>query len=226
MSKVKKILRAVILFLLIPLCILLGTVISGGRAYVWISICVALLSCVPFFLAFEKKSASGKMLILSVMVALSVLGRFAFSVLPHFKPVTAIVVIAGMYLGAESGFLCGALSAVLSNIIFGQGPWTPFQMFSWGLIGFLAAITSPLLKKSKLALAIYGVFSGILFSLLMDGFSALWAEGTFSLSRYGAFIVAALPVTAVYAVSNVIFLLALSALMGEKLERITRKYGI
>ena len=96
MSKVKKILRAVILFLLIPLCILLGTVISGGRAYVWISICVALLSCVPFFLAFEKKSASGKMLILSVMVALSVLGRFAFSVLPHFKPVTAIVVIAGM----------------------------------------------------------------------------------------------------------------------------------
>ena len=226
MSKVKKILRAVILFLLIPLCILLGTVISGGRAYVWISICVALLSCVPFFLAFEKKSASGKMLILSVMVALSVLGRFAFSVLPHFKPVTAIVVIAGMYLGAESGFLCGALSAVLSNIIFGQGPWTPFQMFSWGLIGFLAALTSPLLKKSKLALAIYGVFSGILFSLLMDGFSALWAEGTFSLSRYGAFIVAALPVTAVYAVSNVIFLLALSALMGEKLERITRKYGI
>ena len=69
MSKVKKILRAVILFLLIPLCILLGTVISGGRAYVWISICVALLSCVPFFLAFEKKSASGKMLVLSVMVA-------------------------------------------------------------------------------------------------------------------------------------------------------------
>lgn len=57
-------------------------------------------------------------------------------------------------------------------------------------------------------------------------FSALWAEGTFSLSRYGAFIVAALPVTAVYAVSNVIFLLALSALMGEKLERITKKYGI
>ena len=144
----------------------------------------------------------------------------------HIIPVTAIVVIAGIYLGAESGFLCGALSAVLSNIIFGHGPWTPFQMFSCRLIGFLPAITSPLLKKSKLALAIYGVFSGILFSLLMDGFSALWAEGTFSLSRYGAFIVAALPVTAVYAVSNVIFLLALSALMGEKLERITRKYGI
>lgn len=226
MSGKKKILRFAILLFAVPAVIIIGTLAAGSRAYVWLSICVAVLSCVPFFIAFEKKSGTGRMLILAVMVALSVLGRFAFSALPHFKPVTAIVVIAGIYLGAESGFLCGALSAVLSNIIFGQGPWTPFQMFSWGLIGFLAATASPLLKKSKLALAIYGVFSGILFSLLMDGFSALWAEGTFSLSRYGAFIVAALPVTAVYAVSNVIFLLALSVSMGEKLERITKKYGI
>lgn len=226
MSGKKKILRFAILLFAVPAVIIIGTLAAGSRAYVWLSICVAVLSCVPFFIAFEKKSGTGRMLILAVMVSLSVLGRFAFSALPHFKPVTAIVVIAGIYLGAESGFLCGALSAVLSNIIFGQGPWTPFQMFSWGLIGFLAATASPILKKSKLALAIYGVFSGILYSLLMDGFSALWAEGTFSLSRYGAFIVAALPVTAVYAVSNVIFLLAMSALMGEKLERITRKYGI
>lgn len=226
MSGKKKILRFAILLFAVPAVIIIGTIAAGSRAYVWLSICVAVLSCVPFFIAFEKKSGTGRMLILAVMVALSVLGRFAFSALPHFKPVTAIVVIAGIYLGAESGFLCGALSAVLSNIIFGQGPWTPFQMFSWGLIGFLAATASPLLKKSKLALAIYGVFSGILFSLLMDGFSTLWAEGKFSLSRYGAFIVAALPVTAVYAVSNVIFLLALSVSMGEKLERITKKYGI
>lgn len=226
MSKVKKILRAVILFLLIPLCILLETVISGGRAYVWISICVALLSCVPFFLAFEKKSASGKMLVLSVMVALSVLGRFAFSVLPHFKPVTAIVVIAGMYLGAESGFLCGAFSAVLSNIMFGQGPWTPFQMFSWGLIGLLAAFFSVSLKKSKLALAVFGVFSGIIFSLLMDGWTVLWADGTFSASKYLAFVVSALPVTAIYAVSNVLFLLVLAVPIGGKLDRVIKKYGI
>ena len=97
---------------------------------------------------------------------------------------------------------------------------------SAGSIGFLAATASPILKKSRLALALYGVFSGVIFSLLMDGFSVLWAEGTFSLSRYGAFVVAALPVTAIYAVSNVIFLLALSVSMGEKLERITKKYGI
>ncbi len=226
MSKAKKILCAVILFLLVPLCILLGTVISAGRGYVWISICVSLLSCVPFFLAFEKKSGTGRMLVISVMIALSVLGRFAFSALPHFKPVTAIVVIAGMYLGAESGFLCGALSAVLSNIMFGQGPWTPFQMFSWGLIGLLAAVFSASLKKSRLALAVFGIFSGIVFSLLMDGWTVLWAEGTFSASRYLAFVISALPVTAIYAASNVLFLLILAVPMGEKLDRVIKKYGI
>ena len=57
-------------------------------------------------------------------------------------------------------------------------------------------------------------------------FSALWAEGTFSLSRYGAFIVAALPVTAVYAVSNVLFLLVLAVPIGGKLDRVIKKYGI
>lgn len=226
MSRTTKILCAVILLFLIPLCILFGTVISGGRAYVWISICVAVFSCVPFFLAFEKKSGIGKMLILSVMISLSVLGRFAFSAVPHFKPVTAIVVIAGMYLGAESGFLCGALSAVLSNIMFGQGPWTPFQMFSWGLIGLLAAVFSSPLKKSKLALAVFGIFSGVMFSLLMDGWTVIWEEGTFSASRYFAFVVSALPVTAIYAASNVLFLLILAVPIGGKLDRVIKKYGI
>ena len=110
--------------------------------------------------------------------------------------------------------------------MFGQGPWTPFQMFSWGLIGLLAAFFSVPLKKSKLALAVFGVFSGIIFSLLMDGWTVLWAEGTFSVSRYLAFVVSALPVTAIYAVSNVLFLLVLAAPIGGKLDRIIKKYGI
>ena len=110
--------------------------------------------------------------------------------------------------------------------MFGQGPWTPFQMFSWGLIGLLAAFFSVSLKKSKLALAVFGVFSGIIFSLLMDGWTVLWAEGTFSASRYLAFVVSALPVTAIYAVSNVLFLLVLAVPIGGKLDRVIKKYGI
>lgn len=137
-------------FLLVPLCIAVGVFAFRGKAYLPVSVCIALLSCLPFFLAFEKKNGNVQLaVILAVMTALSVLGRFAFAAIPHFKPVSAIVIITGMYLGAQSGFLCGALSAVLSNILFGQGPWTPFQMLAWGLIGLFAALLGGILKKTK-----------------------------------------------------------------------------
>jgi len=226
MSPLRKAVSYLVFLLLIPACVLLGVFVFRDRAYLWISLAIVALACVPFFLSFERKGHDTRRLILlAVMVALSVLGRFVFAAIPHFKPVTAIVVITGIWLGAESGFLCGSLSAVLSNILFGQGPWTPFQMFAWGIIGWIAGLLSPWLKKSRLFLALYGVLSGVLYSFLMDIWTVLW-WGEFSFSRYLAALASALPVTAVYAVSNVIFLLILSRPIGEKLERIIFKYGL
>ncbi len=213
--------------LLIPLCVILGVKVFADRAYLWVSLCVCVLACVPFFFTFEKKRThTAKLAVLAVMVALSVLGRFAFAPIPHFKPVTAMVTITGIYLGAQSGFLCGALTALLSNILYGQGPWTPFQMAVWGCIGFLAGVAAPLLRKSRIALGAFGVLSGILFSVLMDIWTVMSADGTFTLSKYVAAIVAAIPVTAVYMGSNLIFLAVLAKPLGEKLNRIVWKYGI
>ena len=162
-------------FVLVPLCIAVGVFAFRGKAYLPVSVCIALLSCLPFFLAFEKKNGNVQLaVILAVMTALSVLGRFAFAAIPHFKPVSAIVIITGMYLGAQSGFLCGALSAVLSNILFGQGPWTPFQMLAWGLIGLFAALLGGILKKNKIALAVFGALAGVFYSLIMDIWTVLW----------------------------------------------------
>ena len=86
----KKAVRYLLMFLGVPLVVLLGTVVFADKQYAWISLAVAVLSCVPFFLSFERRDAAAKeMTILAVMVALSVAGRFMFSYLPHFKPVTA-----------------------------------------------------------------------------------------------------------------------------------------
>ena len=114
---------------------------------VFISIFVAIFQlfynqflCVFHFISFEKgKNDARRIVIIAVMTALSVAGRFVFAPIPFFKPVTAIVIITAIYLGSEAGFITGAFSAVVSNFYFGQGPWTPFQMLAWGLIGFLAA---------------------------------------------------------------------------------------
>lgn len=221
-----RVISYIIIFALIPLTILVGVYLFGEQQYLLVSSVIALLSCVPFFLSFEKRETSTqKIVILSVMTALSVMGRFLFFYAPFFKPVTAVVMICGMYMGAESGFVCGALSAFISNFIFMQGPWTPFQMFIWGAIGFVSGLAAPLLKKSKISLVIGGVAAGIVFSMFMDIWTALWWDNTFSISRYTAAVITALPVTVVYAVSNVIFLLLLTGPIGRKLERVRKKYG-
>lgn len=223
----KRWLSYLIFFLLIPVTVLGGALIFKQKQYAFLSLCVTVFSCVPFFLHFEKKqSSAGQLILIAVMVALSVLGRFIFAPLPGFKPVTAMVVITAMYFGSEAGFMTGALSAVLSNFYFGQGPWTPFQMFSWGMIGLLAGLMAEPLKRSKIVLTVFAVFSGVLYSLLMDVWTVLWADGYFNFSRYLAAILSAAQFTAVYAVSNVIFLLLLAKPIGKILNRVTVKYGL
>lgn len=225
-KKIRLILNLLFLLLIVA-CVLITAFVLRGKAFVAMSILVAVLACVPFFMSFEReKNNTQKTVILAVMTALSVFGRFAFSFVPHFKPVTAIVIIVGMYLGAESGFLCGALSAILSNIMFGQGPWTPFQMLAWGLIGFLSGLLAPIFKKHRPVLWCFGALFGVLFSALMDVWTVIWLYKEFSLAKYIAAVVLALPVTAEYAVSNVIFLLCLEKPIGSKLARIISKYGI
>ncbi|MBQ9746091.1 MAG: ECF transporter S component [Clostridia bacterium] len=225
--KKNALLKYIILLFAVPAAVALGAFVFDEKMHVFVSLCVAVIACIPFFMSLENgKTSTKKLVMLSAMTALSVAGRYVFAFLPHFKPVTAIVVITGLYLGAESGFLCGALSALVSGFIFGQGPWTPFQMFAWGLIGLLAAVLSKPLKKSRAALCLFGALSGVLYSLLLDVASTLWQDGFFNLPRYLAMLVSSLPVTATYAVSNAIFLFLLAKPMGEKLERIKTKYGL
>ena len=216
-----------ILCLLIPAVVLGGALIFRDRQYAYITLCVAVLSCLPFFLHVERSANDVKRLILiAVMVALSVAGRMLFAPLQHFKPVTALVIITAMYFGSEAGFLTGALSAVLSNFYFGQGPWTPFQMFSWGMIGFFSGLLAPLLRRSRIALCIWGGIGGVLYSFLMDIWTVLWADGYFNLPRYFAAIASAVPVTAVYVVSNILFLLVLAKPIGKLLARMKTKYAL
>lgn len=119
----QKMITACLLLIGVPLIVVGGAMLFQEKHYAWISLCVAILSCLPLFICFERKDSTAKELItLAVLVAVSAAGRFAFAWVPGFKPVTAITVIAAMYLGREAGFVVGALSAVVSNFYFGQGP--------------------------------------------------------------------------------------------------------
>ena len=223
----KKWISYCILVLCIPVVVVLGNTAFSGKKYAFFSLVVVLLACVPFFLSFERKrQSSTRLVLIAVMTALSVAGRLLFAPIASFKPVAAMVILTGMYFGGEAGFMTGAMTAVLSNFYFSQGAWTPFQMFSWGFIGLLSGILAEPLKRNRWLLYGFGFLSGALFSLLMDVYTVFSMGNRFNLPLYFTKVASSAPVTIVYCVSNVIFLLLLAKPIGRRLQRIKDKYGI
>jgi len=221
-ARARSVIRYAVPFALYP-ALVAAAVAIGGRAYIACATVCAALTVVLFLAGFEQKRIGARRLILvSVFVALSVVGRF----IPLFKPVSALTMIAGIYLGRESGFATGAFSALISDFYFGFGPWTPFQMLSWGLIGFFAGVMSEKLKNSVARQVVYGLIAGAAFSVIMDTWATLDFTGGFSVDDYLGALASSLPFTALYAASNAVFILLLSKPFGEKLTRIKLKYGI
>ena len=115
--------------------------VFGPRKYYLISLVIVLYALLPFFMAFEgRKPEVRELVVLATMIALATAGRAAFFMTPSFKPIIAIVIISAIAFGAEAGFLVGSMTMLVSNFLFGQGPWTPWQMFAMGFIGFLSGI--------------------------------------------------------------------------------------
>lgn len=222
-KSVRNILKFLVPFIIIPLLAIAGSLAITGKSHIIISSAAAVFSLLLFSAGFEKKNTgSRRMVIVAVMVALCIVGRF----IPLFKPITAITVITAVYLGGEAGFLTGSLAAFISNFYFGQGPWTAFQMLAWGLIGLVAGYFSKPLKKYKVLLLIYGVLSGVIYSFVMDIWTVLWYNSGFDSGLFFSAVVSALPFTVIYAVSNFVFLWFMAKPFGEKLERIKIKYGV
>ncbi len=213
-----------------PLTILAGMTWFGDRKYYFISILILLETLLPFFLLWEKrKNTARELVIVSVLCAISVAGRMAFSMLPQFKPVLAMVIIAGICFGGETGFLVGAVTAFVSNFFLGQGPWTPWQMLATGLVGFLAGILfgSKLLPKRRMVLCVFGFLSVLLFyGGIMNPASVIlyqeYPNGAMILSSY----LMGFPYDLIHAASTAFFLWVLQKPMEEKLFRIKTKYGI
>ena len=219
----RSLIRAAVPFVLIPALAVLGTLVFDRQKHLIVSMAAAALALLLFLTGFEKKSTgTRRLVIVSVMTALCFAGRF----IPVLKPVAALTIMTGLYLGAEAGFLTGAMAAVLSNFYFGQGPWTIFQILAWGMIGFFAGVLSGQLKKGLPPLLIYGIFSGLAYSFIMDIWTVLWYDQGFSLTLYKAALISAIPYTVSYVVSNLVFLGLLSRPLGEKLRRLHVKYGI
>ena len=223
-------LASVLSLLLVPLTIFIGIVYFGKKSYSVVSILVLLECMAPFALIFEgRKPKARELVLIAALCALAVAGRAALFMLPGFKPVAALVILSGVAFGGETGFLVGAMSMLTSNVLFGQGPWTPFQMFAMGLIGFLAGVSfqKGLLRAGRVPLAIFGAVSVVLvYGGIMNPASAILYQPNLSLSVLKAYYLTGFPFDLVHAAATALFLWFGAEPMLEKLERVKRKYGL
>lgn len=199
----------VLMLLTVPLLLYLSVRIFHGRKYLVTSLIVVVAAMLPFFMMFEgRKPKAREIMVISVLAAIGVAGRAAFFMIPSFKPVAAIVILTGVSFGGEAGFLVGCLIMMISNIFMGHGPWTPWQMFSFGMIGFLAGILyqKGILKARKPDLCIYGFLSVFLiYGGIMNPASILMSYGYITKSSLIAYYISGAPVDLVHAASTVIF---------------------
>ena len=222
---------SLMILLLVPLTIFTGVFYLDGEFYNAISILVLLECMVPFFLVFEgRKPQARELVTIAVLCAIGVAGRGAFFMLPQFKPVMALTIIAGVAFGGETGFLVGAMTMLTSNVLFGQGPWSPWQMFSMGIIGFLAGVLfrKGWLRRSTGSLVVFGGFAAIaIYGGIMNFASAvMWAPQSLNWNTLLGYYVTGLPMDLIHAAATIFFLAVAAQPMLQKLDRIKVKYGL
>ena len=221
------IMTAVIYLAVIPLTVILGNIYLGAAKYLFISLLIGFETMIPFFVIFERRSVSARELVfLASICALCVAGRGVFYMLPQFKPVTALIIIAGIALGSENGFVVGAVTMLCSNIFFGQGIWTPYQMFSMGLIGFLSGL---IFKGStnRLLISLFGFFAAVvIYGGIMNPSTMFMARMPISVSSLLSVYAAGLPLDLVHGISTAVFLYIGCEPLLTRLERLKQKYGL
>lgn len=136
-----------IVLIAIPATLVLGMQLPGRWYFLTSSLIIAEM-LVPFFMAFEgRRPQARELVIMAVLCALAVAARVVIAI-PNFKAIYGVIMIAGIALGPESGFLVGAVAAFVTNFFRGQGIWTPWQMLAYGLCGLLMGF---LFRKGKLS---------------------------------------------------------------------------
>jgi len=199
-----------------------------NRYYYQTSIFLIALACVPFFARFEfKKNKAEEIVLIAIMAAAAAVSRVPFAALPGVQPVSFLIMVTAYVFGAETGFMTGAVAALVSNIFLGHGPWTPWQIFSWGLIGVVSGALrrTPLMKNGALR-ALLGFAFGFLFGLIMDFWHVLNFGENISFKVVFAYFRLALPFNLAHALSNAFFILVFFGALVKILERIKKKYGL
>ena len=219
------------IFLLLLIAGLLYLTFLWQDSYLLISFGLVILSILFFIIRFESRRVEPRELVLlSVLAAIAAVSRVPFASIPGVQPTTFVIMMSGFVFGAESGFIIGAVAALASNMMLGQGPWTPWQMVAWGLVGLTAGV----LRKTKLMNRVWGrILFGVIWGFLFGWIMNLWgiialtqSASPINLKVIFLYFAGSALFDTFHSASNVIFLLVFGHVSIKILTRFKRKYGL
>lgn len=218
----------IIASIIMLILLIISVVLFNYRAYLLLSFVLIAITMIPFFARFEvRKITSREIVILAILAAIAAVSRVPFAPLPSVQPTSFVIIITGLVFGAESGFIVGAVAAIVSNIFLGQGPWTPWQMYAWGMIGMTAGLLrNTWWMKQMWGKLIFGFVWGYLFGWFMNLWIIVSAIENFTWEFFISIYVASIYFDLAHGLSNVFFLLIFSASWIRILHRFKRKYGL
>ena len=193
------------------------------------SLIVLGLALVAGFAWYERSHPTARVLALvATLAALAALGRIAFAPLPNVKPTTDIVLLTGYALGGAPGFAVGAVAALASNVFFGQGPWTPWQMCAWGGVGVAGALLARAFGRElgRAGLAVACALAGAGYGVVMNLHLWVTYSGDHSLAKLGAYFATSLPFDIAHIVGNVAFCLVFGPALVRALTRYRERFEI
>ena len=215
-------------FLLIPATLYLGAQLPGRSYYITGTLIIIELM-IPFFMAFEgRKPQARELVVIAVMCAIAIAGRVAIPI-PNFKATFALIMLAGIAFGPEAGFMVGAITAFASNFFYGQGAYTPWQMFGYGAGGMLAGFcfAKGRLPQKPLVMAVFGFLASILWvGPLLDCSHIFLMVSVINWDSMIAAFVSGFYVNVSQAICTVLVMLLFGKPLLEKLDRIKIKYGM
>jgi len=146
---------------------------------------VLALLAVGVAVADARLVSAHQLALVATLAAVATASRLLFAALPNVKPVTFLVLVSGVALGPSAGFMVGATTALVSNLFFGQGPWTPWQMLAWGAVGVLGGLLG---RGGRVPGRWELVAVGALAAVAFDWFVSLWMFLSFTARTWPALL--------------------------------------
>lgn len=218
--------RKSISLLTLAVAVLLLMVIFASKNYLLFSFGFLIVTLGIYFWRFEKSHHNSREVVfIAIICALAVVGRIIFAALPAVKPELFILIMGAIVSGPETGFLMGTIIALTSNMYFGQGVWTPWQMFGLGVIGLVSGL---MMNKNvpTWLLVVWGFASGFLLGWIMDIYYIIGFVNPITVKSIVASVVASFYFDFVHALFTGVLLLVVGKRWIKLFNNYKKKYDL